>query len=186
MKSDYAINASGDVANDQFYPAGGPPDLPTGLSPTYSWPDTSTFTGICAIHGVLSPASILDGTSNTYLIGEKYLDPDYYYNGQDGADNETAMSGYDNDNGRCTFAYTVNGTSTWVTPYQDTPGNAGPDGSSSGIDGGVDDWGSAHTTGCRFVFCDGSVHVINFSIDPETHRRLANRADGLPIDGSKF
>ena len=64
-------------------------------------------------------ADITDGTSNTYMIGEKYLTPDNYYNGWDVADNESFYTGYDNDNCRTTY---FDRSTADHTPMQDAPG----------------------------------------------------------------
>ncbi len=115
---------------------------------------------------------ITDGTSDTYMLGEKYLNPDNYYDGNDNADNETMYAGYDNDISRSTY---YNGSSPDHTPRQDTPGTTN-----------LWTFGSAHAIGLNMAFCDGSVQMINYTIDPETHRRLGNRHDGLAIDGKSF
>ena len=36
------------------------------------------------------------------------------------------------------------------------------------------------------AFCDGSVRMVSYTIDPEVHRRLGNRQDGLLIGGGDF
>jgi prepilin-type processing-associated H-X9-DG protein len=47
-------------------------------------------------------------------------------------------------------------------------------------------FGSAHNGTTHFALADGSVRSISNSIDSETYRRLGNRRDRLPIDGSQF
>lgn len=42
----------------------------------------------------------------------------------------------------------------------------------------VGGFGSYHTGGAQFVFADGSMRFLSNSIDPETYRKLGNRADG--------
>ncbi len=139
-------------------------------SNTWSPPNTifdtvNYFTGICYLRSHVTLANVTDGASNTYLVGEKYLNPDSYFNGADPADDQTMYEGFDNDNHR----------SCLVPPRQDTPGFTS-----------TEFFGSAHPSGCQFVFCDGSVHSISYSIDQETNRRLGNRRDGLALDSSKY
>jgi prepilin-type processing-associated H-X9-DG protein len=138
-----------------------------------------TATGIFYCGSLTKMADVTDGTSNTYLAGEKMMDPDHYATGEDYGDNEYAMMGDNDDICRWT-AFSVNyGTSPptvqYLAPLQDPPGVAiqYP-------------FGSAHANGFQMAFCDGSVQMMSYSIDLETHRRLGNRKDGLPIDGKKF
>ncbi len=113
-------------------------------------------------------SDITDGTSNTYLVGEKYECPDTYFTGTDGSDDSTMFQGWDIDLDRWTEI-------SDGPPMQHQAGL---------INGRI--FGSAHANGFNMTFCDGSGQMISYTIDPETHRRLGNRKDGLPIDGKKF
>ncbi len=131
-------------------------------------------TGIVYTGSLVKISDITDGTSTTYLIGEKYLDPDNYATGMSAGDNECAMTGENDDLAR----WGDPNYPSLTRPMSDTPGL---------IDGfPAMRFGSAHLAGFQMAFCDGSVRMMHFSIDQDTHRRLANRKDGLPVDGKKF
>ena len=119
-------------------------------------------------------ADITDGTSCTYLAGEKFLDPDQYFTGTDWGDDQSAYAGDCDDQCRWTGQDTA---TTVVTnqPLPDTPGN-----------GNWSIFGSAHLNGFQMALCDGSVHMIGYSVNPEIDRRLGNRRDGLLIDAKKW
>lgn len=133
-------------------------------------------TGVIYRRSMCAIAQIIDGTTNTYLVGERLLDPDHYV-----ADGQLAtvinddgsgwMIGYALDNNR----WTNNIECCW--PRQDTPGW------SPQYNGA---FGSAHASGFNMAFCDGSVHSISYSIDHEVHRFLGSRKDGHAIDSGSF
>ena len=114
--------------------------------------------GIIYVGSLIKIADITDGTSNTYLLGEKYLDPDNYANGNDAGDNEDAMMGFNQDIGRWHYA--------GLPPCQDRPGWG------NGVS-----FGSAHADGFQMAFCDGSVQYDQLQHRRHDRRPLANRKD---------
>lgn len=184
-RSDYAAN-TGDAAPDEF--CGGPgslsvgdswppcEDMASGAQPCQNcWTSTSSHTGVSFQRSEVRMEHFRDGTSYTIACGEKYLNPDNYETGLDAADNENAYTGYNNDNFRNTYWYTSGGVVYARTPLRDRAGYPS-----------TYHFGSAHPTGCGFAFCDGSVRVISYAIDPLTFGLLGNRKDQKPIDESKF
>lgn len=124
-------------------------------------------------------AKITDGTSNTFLVGEKYVRSDLYSGGS-WSDDKGWSDGWDLDVMR----------STCFQPYQDndpfgysfTPLN-----NSNDIFGNVADvyyFGSAHTSGFNSVFADGSLHMLAFDIDTMLLNSLATRAGEELVDRS--
>ena len=185
-RGDYAANAGDQMTNWMNGPVSNLAGA-ASLTQLNQWPSTDAAsapgepgtgpsTGICYFRSQVRVRDITDGASNTYLLGEKYLDTDYYETGQDHADNESLFCGFDNDNHRLTHYDPTNPTTVAdYLPCQDQLG--------------AENWfrfGSAHATSYNAAMCDGSVRTIDYSIDGETHRRLGNRKDGLPIDAKKF
>ncbi len=159
-RSDYAIN-EGDRSEAESWSF---PSSYTAAA-TFSWDDTSSATGVSFPRSEIRMADITDGVSNTYLVGEKYMNSDCYETGGDYGDNEGMYVGCANNITRVTFG----------APLQDIPGIMH-----------YNDFGSAHSNGLNMAFCDGSVQTISYSVEPDVHRCLGNRKDGATIDAKKY
>jgi prepilin-type N-terminal cleavage/methylation domain-containing protein len=112
--------------------------------------------------GVIFPFSeikikgIEDGTSKTYLIGEKYVDPLHYTDGADYVDTESVYSGANNDN--------LRSTAKRFPPLPDIPNFLNYKG-----------FGSAHPGVWQMLMCDGSVQALGFDIEPGVHCQNGSR-----------
>ena len=126
-------------------------------------------TGVCYLHSRLPMHEITDGSSNTFLVGEKYLDSEHYSDGIPGDDDQGWDVALDCDNVRWTNNHEN------FRPLQDTPSY-----SAHFI------FGSAHAGSFHMSFCDGSVRAVNYSIDITTFSHLGNRKDGYVIDAKTY
>jgi prepilin-type processing-associated H-X9-DG protein len=157
-KTDYAI-CEGDYITNTI---NSPQSLAEGDDPNYVWPDVSKATGVCFLRSEIRMSEILDGVSQTYLIGEKYVSQPNYDTADDRGHDQCMYSGVDLDINR----WTIDPPQPDSDPQRERR------------------FGSAHAGGCQFVMCDGSVRTISYQIDGEIHRRLGNRKDGQSVAGS--
>jgi prepilin-type N-terminal cleavage/methylation domain-containing protein len=164
---DYAANSGG---NSMFY-THGPDDMEQALEP---WPDWKAGqyernSGVVYTRSEVRIGQITDGTSNTYMLGEKYLHPDDYKTGNETADDFGMYEGSAYDTHRWCYFDPVTPEASF-TPMQDRPGAVLPM-----------RFGSPHSA-CHMVLCDGSIRAVSFSIDAEIHARYGGRNDGLPVE----
>jgi prepilin-type N-terminal cleavage/methylation domain-containing protein len=166
-RSDYAVN-TGDLelsTGCEVERAGVPTSLAEGDSPSFVWDSMIGISGISFLRSTIKFADILDGSSCTYLVGEKYVRPDYYDTGQDPGDNEGVYMGFANNVSR----------ETQEAPSQDTSGYLQ-----------YCIFGSAHAEIFHMAMCDGSVHPIAYSIALPIHQALGNRSDGEHLPANAF
>ena len=131
-------------------------DNPTGLAPPLD------LGGISFKRSRVKLSHILDGASQTYMVGEKFHDSSFY----------DKANLHDHHGLYAFHSTTVRFGSVDQAPWKDKPTFNPTDAT------GRYRFGSAHPSAWHMVYCDGSVHSIGYDIDPQTHQNFARRNDG--------
>ncbi|MCO6046237.1 DUF1559 domain-containing protein [Aeoliella sp. ICT_H6.2] len=170
-KSDYAANGGGAKVKIVQGPTAGPfcyqsyPDC--GDWGWNAWQYREMWDGIVGLRRGAKLRQVTDGASNTLLAAEKFVPTNRYLDGSHVADNNSMYEGYDWDTVRWT------GTQTPDDP-EDEPDKM----PQQDIDGSkqlyTENFGGPHSA-LNAAFCDGSVHTINYDVDPEAWNAVGRR-----------
>ena len=129
---------------------------------THSWPHPySWWGGVIFERSEVRIKQITDGTSQTYLIGERYLNPDFYTSII--AVRTPHWGGHDGGN-VCSGGFQA------YPPAQDRQGLS------------QYTFGSAHAGGFQMSMCDASVRTIAYQIGKRVHFGLSSRAGSEVVD----
>ncbi len=145
-------------SNGAMVQSPGPPTI-TGSSPNRriaSWAGSIKLTGIT------------DGTSNTFLIGERHIPTDNQF-GDAPHDRTIYEASNVHTTRRCCGRMSDTINVPLLQPGPNIPGLS------------FFAFGSNHPGVCQFVFCDGSVKAVRNSIDLDNLGRLTSRNDGQVI-----
>jgi prepilin-type N-terminal cleavage/methylation domain-containing protein/prepilin-type processing-associated H-X9-DG protein len=160
-RGDYAANSG---ANNWNYTQGwvGCTTTPTINNGLLDHPEKYLW-GVIFQMSTIKTSDIIDGTSNTILLGEKFLEADHYTDSWDYTDTESMYMGYQDDTSRSViFTNNYDKPQLWPTSTQDPDTQFARD--RAGDFTHKYAFGSAHVNSANFVFCDGSVHSINYSV----------------------
>jgi prepilin-type N-terminal cleavage/methylation domain-containing protein len=173
-KSDYAANSFD--FNDTPY---GPNSY--AAAPTFPWaaqPGTKGL-GVSFLRSKVRERDVSDGLSNTFLCGEKYMNPDAYRVAITIGDDQAWDQAYDYDNFRFIHSGTPNlnalNANNIYLPYRDRPG-----------DDKVANFGSAHPQTFNMEMCDGSVHSLRYDVNWLVFFRFGMRNDRGVHDQSEW
>jgi prepilin-type N-terminal cleavage/methylation domain-containing protein len=187
-RSDYAGNGGSTYPGITSGPGGGS-DTNASFSAASFANNANSRTGTIFDGSQIGIRQIPDGTSKTYLIGEKCLQPQQYdpnglvFATRNQGDDQSMYQGADFDTirwGGNSQAPPAPGAGIDWQPRKDenhSDASGNPD-----TTWGDQQFGSAHPSGCFFVMCDGSVQIVAYTVDPGVHWKLANRKDGSEVN----
>ncbi len=161
-KSDYAACCGSKLASVETCSVVNDYTTADQLDRDRSWPRNYEDNGLMYHHSSVEVSQVSDGMSNTYLLGEKYIDANDYFTTTNSGDNESMYHGFDNDNSRSAHV--------GYRPFRDR----------AGYDSSVR-FGSCHTGSMGMGFGDGTMRWITYDIDPQIHAYLGSRNDGKSV-----
>jgi prepilin-type N-terminal cleavage/methylation domain-containing protein len=113
--------------------------------------------------------AITDGASNTLMAGEKHMNASVSSIETQPDDNDGYVGGFQDDVVRWGAFPPLQ--DSYQQPYTFTD-----------MQPSIYRFGSSHRAGFQGVFCDGSVHLIEYTINPTTFHNLCSRNDGNSIN----
>lgn len=173
---DYALNGGDHQPTPRFWNAGGNNGIAL-FNPNVQLVGTCPNTKLISWKGERKMKDIIDGLSNSFLVGEKYIHPDYFGYGQFG---DHCYFNDDTPNSYVRRAGTINTTDNHDYGIVGSPTFT----SDTGIIAAYNrNFGSAHVGGlCQFALCDGSVKSLSADTDGLVLARFANVHDGGVVD----
>jgi len=172
-KTDYAVNAGSGPRDQGTW--GGPNCFAAGNCESVIPKMQNTFDGICARRTEVKLGQIIDGTSKTILIAEKYMNPLEYATGASCVDTNSNSQGHDWDITRWVPVVRADGSILGQErkPRRDT----------TGVGGCRSEFGSAHNAGFFAVYCDGHVELITYGVDLAIYAATGTRNGSEAILG---
>jgi prepilin-type N-terminal cleavage/methylation domain-containing protein/prepilin-type processing-associated H-X9-DG protein len=160
--SDYAASFGTEALYDKSNGAIIPVNGPYGK-------DARGNTILLSWRGQLDLTSITDGTSNTFMFGEKHVRPKSLR----GKNEDRSVFGGQNNSIRRMAGVGPTGNQRPLCPAEDQNGAHANE-----------SFGGPHSGLCQFVFCDGSVKPVPLSVSLATLTALAGRDDGLIVSNN--
>ena len=136
----------------------------TKYSLFHEYVDQENFGGIFGQNSSVRISNILDGTSNTMMVGERYT-PRSSSNGQQ-AIGDGGWLGVPDPTTAAGLAMALGDTSIDIKLNMNGQPTTG--------------FGSSHYGGANLLFADGAVRTVGAKIDPQRYRGLSGINDGLP------